>query len=814
MTEWILTSSLLIVLILGLRLVLKGRIGLRLQYALWALVLVRLLVPFQFATSSISALTFAEKLTPTPVTSVSTPAVTTPVTQPNTPVTPEPVVPGLTVIPETPVTSEAPEKTGWEYPFTLKQTLTFVWLLGMSLLALSMIISNLRFGLRLRRSRQAAPAYRKHRVFYSPVVDSPCLFGLFRPCIYLPESCQKDDEALSHVLAHEHAHYGHADHIWSVLRCLCLCLHWYNPLVWVAAFLSKADSELACDEAAIQALGEEHRTQYGKTLIRLSCAKPGAKNLLSTATTMDGSKRTLKNRILLIAKHPKTKWITLIVLILAAAVICLVVFTGPKNDPGAETEPPETEPIIDIFDPPVYNDGGIEGVFLFSGSKLYVWDYSAAEPSLGPGYAKPDGVVLTNDIHTVPYLDAYACRLEEGTEIYHDTVYDRIYTKPGPIGSGLEKATFVPVMDMTQWWQETPITSGYYSLIGNAHLRDKYYIYLNGNGGGAYICGNFETPMAVGKHSLQISRKYSLNYRLDGIVLTTSTGTYLYYGQEKPEIPASDTLTAGTYRILGEIGSELDHMNSPYLMRINADGTGTLNYLDKTYSLTVSEDTLSVDGAAAYYSYSHAQGRGALVMQVDGEKTILYMNGETLYSTSADIDTSLSARGTYNGYFAASGTTTDLSRTLSCVHNGKDIDLRRLFYNGIEGNREPNEEELQYLISQGFDPKFGITRITTEQIDHHLSAYLGLRMSECDLVGIKDFVYYNGAYFFNHSSKERITISVLGVIHGDDCDTILYQYTDGCMPQYEGLLMEAMLEFDEYGGIIVRYNRISNYAIE
>lgn len=72
-------------------------------------------------------------------------------------------------------------------------------------------------------------------------LSSPCLFGLFRPAIYLTPEAVENETVLRHVLAHEATHYAHKDHIWSALRCTALALHWYNPLVWLAVSLSKAD---------------------------------------------------------------------------------------------------------------------------------------------------------------------------------------------------------------------------------------------------------------------------------------------------------------------------------------------------------------------------------------------------------------------------------------------------------------------------------------------------------------------------------------------------------------------------------------------
>ena len=81
-------------------------------------------------------------------------------------------------------------------------------------------------------------------VYQCSLVKSPCLFGLFRPAVYLTPEVMESQVLTRYVLAHELAHYRAKDHIWSLLRSLCLVIHWYNPLVWVAAVLSKRDAML------------------------------------------------------------------------------------------------------------------------------------------------------------------------------------------------------------------------------------------------------------------------------------------------------------------------------------------------------------------------------------------------------------------------------------------------------------------------------------------------------------------------------------------------------------------------------------------
>ena len=340
MTEWIITSSVLVLVVIVLRTVLKGKISLRLQYALWALVLVRLLIPGSLFGSSLSVMN-----------AVGTPSVPSEITVADPPSREE--YPGIQLAPS--ITEaldgegnayltedlekwEQEKEAAWEeyreehteyITLPVADILRIVWYAGMAVMALWLVVGNLRFYLRLTRSREilkfAPPA-----LYVAEGIETPCLFGLFSPSVYVTAEVAADRETLTHVLAHEETHYRHKDHIWALLRCACLVLHWYNPLVWLAAALSRRDSELACDEGAIRRLGEEQRTAYGRTLIGLTCT--GVGGLLRTATTMTGSRKSIKERIVLIAKKPKMKLYTLVAVILIAVIAAGCTFTGQSMD--------------------------------------------------------------------------------------------------------------------------------------------------------------------------------------------------------------------------------------------------------------------------------------------------------------------------------------------------------------------------------------------------------------------------------------------------------------------------------------------------
>lgn len=195
--------------------------------------------------------------------------------------------------------------------------------------------NNLRFAARLHRSRCPLdiPEF-PLPVYLMEGLSSPCLSGLFHPAIYLTPEVAENETALRHVLAHEATHYAHKDHIWSALRCTALALHWYNPLVWLAVSLSKADGELACDEGAVRRLGEEERIPYGRTLVdTVACRSQRPADLLSCSTTMAGGNKTIQQRVALLVKKPETKAAAILGACTALALAAVFTFGGGVSSP-------------------------------------------------------------------------------------------------------------------------------------------------------------------------------------------------------------------------------------------------------------------------------------------------------------------------------------------------------------------------------------------------------------------------------------------------------------------------------------------------
>ena len=311
MMEWILSACVLTAAVIGLRYALGGRIDPRLQYALWALVLVRLLIPVNFGWAPFSV----GNAVPTLAASTSVPAdsaaegITVPSIQTADPApaaSPEAADPA-----PAPTVPVSPGEEGQGLPtLSLNQGLTLLWLVGMAAVALWLAGSNLRFARQLRRSRQPVEVAGTRRpVYVTQAVESPCLFGL-------------------------------GDPIWTLLRGVCVALHWYNPLVWWGAVLSRRDGESACDEATIRTLGEGERGAYARTLLRLTCGKPSHR--FTAATTMAGSPRALRERITRIAQRTRRK------AGITVAVLALVAVAAGCTFPGSA--PSSAVPIQREFD--------------------------------------------------------------------------------------------------------------------------------------------------------------------------------------------------------------------------------------------------------------------------------------------------------------------------------------------------------------------------------------------------------------------------------------------------------------------------------
>ena len=381
MTEILITSSVMIAVILLLRWLFRGKVSQRLIYGAWLLVAIRLLIPVQFGQLHFSVLTTAKPVTEA-MTQLSDqqiagiteqdayqqvlkdyvendPEVFTPevhdhiqsAIDSNVPsdeiaVMIDKVYPNQDVfIPE--VQEDVQQLvTQTAAPITLGQIAGVIWILGIVVMAIWFTVVNLRHSAALRNGAEkldcASPI--PIPVYVTNKANSPCLVGLFKPVIYLTPESIVAPESLRHILTHELTHYAHKDHLWALVRCVCLCVYWFHPLVWVAAYLSRRDCEMACDEGALKQLGEEHRLAYGRTLLAVVAQSHSPGKLLQTATSMSETKKQLKQRLSFIARKSKLSVIATICMVLVCAIAVGSVTAGAqKNTPSDTTSSAPTE---------------------------------------------------------------------------------------------------------------------------------------------------------------------------------------------------------------------------------------------------------------------------------------------------------------------------------------------------------------------------------------------------------------------------------------------------------------------------------------
>lgn len=229
---------------------------------------------------------------------------------------------------------------------TASLTLFRIYLLGLLLVAGWFIFSNIRFRWKIRAGRiepisgKLLESYldlcreRKVKpvpVIYTDPLPSACLLGVFRPYIALPLTASPAD--VIHVLTHEICHLKNHDHLWALLRLTCCALHWFNPLVWIAAAMSRTDSELRCDDRVVAPLDQEQKQAYANVLV-LAASRRNAPGVAVLATGMTMTGKRLKERVMTVLQGAKAiRWLSVSFMVIAS--MCLVGAFATSEPAGA-----------------------------------------------------------------------------------------------------------------------------------------------------------------------------------------------------------------------------------------------------------------------------------------------------------------------------------------------------------------------------------------------------------------------------------------------------------------------------------------------
>ena len=303
------SASWLILAVLVLRVVLK-KAPKWVMPLLWGVVALRLVCPFSIE-SALSLIPSAETI-PSEI-----------VTETREPVLYEQATLDIVTNPTLPSAAEVPVGVSRQQAQVDFNIYSVLWLAGMAALLVHALVS----AGKLKRKLATAILLRDN-IYESEFVDSPFVFGVVKPNIYLP--MHMDEGTAAYVIAHECAHLARRDHWWKVLGYLVLALHWFNPLVWVAYILFCRDIELACDEKVVKGLDGAARADYSQAL--LSCAAP--KRAVAACPLAFGE-GNIKTRVKSALHYKKPAFWVAAAAVLAVVIMAVCFLTNPRSERGS-----------------------------------------------------------------------------------------------------------------------------------------------------------------------------------------------------------------------------------------------------------------------------------------------------------------------------------------------------------------------------------------------------------------------------------------------------------------------------------------------
>ena len=303
------SASWLILAVLVLRVVLK-KAPKWVMPLLWGVVALRLVCLFSIE-SALSLIPSAETI-PSEI-----------VTETREPVLYEQATLDIVTNPTLPSAAEVPVGVSRQQAQVDFNIYSVLWLAGMAALLVHALVS----AGKLKRKLATAILLRDN-IYESEFVDSPFVFGVVKPNIYLP--MHMDEGTAAYVIAHERAHLARRDHWWKVLGYLVLALHWFNPLVWVAYILFCRDIELACDEKVVKGLNGAARADYSQAL--LSCAAP--KRAVAACPLAFGE-GNIKTRVKSALHYKKPAFWVAAAAVLAVVIVAVCFLTNPKSERGS-----------------------------------------------------------------------------------------------------------------------------------------------------------------------------------------------------------------------------------------------------------------------------------------------------------------------------------------------------------------------------------------------------------------------------------------------------------------------------------------------
>lgn len=181
---------------------------------------------------------------------------------------------------------------------------------------------------RIRRKLRVAIPLREN-IFLADDIETPFVIGMIRPKIYLP--CGLSDNEQSYIVLHEQHHVKRLDQIMKALAFLALCIHWFNPLVWLAFVLSGRDMEMSCDEAVIRKPGEDIRADYSASLLALATGRR-----VFAATPLAFGEGDTGGRIRNLANWRRPAFWAVLAAVVGCVALTVCLLTNPADGSGRD----------------------------------------------------------------------------------------------------------------------------------------------------------------------------------------------------------------------------------------------------------------------------------------------------------------------------------------------------------------------------------------------------------------------------------------------------------------------------------------------
>ncbi len=345
------TASVAVVLIIIFKLIFGKKLPGIFNYAIWAIVLFRLLIPFSVPSefSIYNVLPLNEKVITQSTTPLSSTIIQQDIKNINLPVnnSTDPLE-----INKNPL-SISTDTTHSDYKQKIISIASWIWLIGVFALFLFSIYTYLRTLHRLKEAvlyRQYDLIFkcakklkmkRKIKVYTSNRVFTPVVCGMFKPRIILPVDIYQsyDESVLEHIITHELVHIKRFDYVLKPISRLVLCVYWFNPLMWIAFKMAQKDMEISCDEKVISVFDHDIRGEYALSLIKLA----EKQNLLSYDGLLAFGERNIKRRIKSIMNFKKAGLFIGFVSIILLVALNVILLTNGQHNNGSEAVPTETK---------------------------------------------------------------------------------------------------------------------------------------------------------------------------------------------------------------------------------------------------------------------------------------------------------------------------------------------------------------------------------------------------------------------------------------------------------------------------------------